>query len=514
MNALIPLFQVFKLVSAELCLEFVESISHEQTRNLLTDIAAKTGIKWIESAHTFIMSGTFKQVEESSAFLQQGIHQSSGVVVVDKLKGEAIRSHRRGEREFRFDDEAEKEGEANPDSSIFEAAMEAICPEERTNETHSDHMSSFSSDYPEIQSFEIEPKIVKAFFKSHKNKLDDIEANFKVEMPKQPVGKKVSLKPKKGCSAEEYDEACNLFIELYQNMYQVLKMERFSLKSGKTTVHSRETIAEAGKKFPISIEVCKDRKHWEMYGEASHIEEALKYLEQEGVETKRETEMAMDEDGRRRTKQNEERMPKDVCAEIMFDALEEFARQCDPAKKTITEARFVNIDEPKVVAFGEAFMNRYAEKLVRGTPGGDLVRFSPTGAEGGSSTAPSSSLNRGRNNKKNVANKRGSSVKPMGGAECQNKHNSFGSLGANNSDPLGAYGNASPPNALYSGVVKGNAVDKGAPPPIVQQLGHHEGKGGFSLPTVGDKGKKDKKEEGKCNRLKNFEFFLSCGPSS
>ena len=287
-------------------MKFVESISREQTQNLLRDIAAKTGVDYIESAHTFIMSGTFKQVEESRAFLQQGIHQSNGIVVVDKVKGEAILSQCREESGSWLDGEAEKEGQANHDSSILEAAIEAICPEEKIKETRSDHTPSFSSDFPKIQSFEIEPKIVKAFFKSHKNKLDDIEAKHKVEIPRKPEGTKISLRPGEGCSAEELDEACNLFIDLYQKMYRVVKIERFSLESEKNIVRSREAIAKAGKKFLISLELSKDRKHWEMYGEASHIEEALKYLEQEGLKIKRETKMAMDEEGRRITKQNEE----------------------------------------------------------------------------------------------------------------------------------------------------------------------------------------------------------------
>ena len=307
-----PLFQVFDVVSAELCLKFVESISREQTQNLLTDIAAKTGVKWIDSAETFSLSGTFKQVEESRALLQQGIHQSNGVVVVDKVMGEAMPSQRREESGSRLDGKAEKEGEANQGSSMLEAAIEAICPEEKIKETRSDHTPSFSSDFPEIQNFEIEPKIVKAFFKSHKNKLDDIEAKHKVEIPRKPQGTKISLKPGEGCSADEYEQACNRFINLYQKMYQLVKMERFSLKSEKFVVHSRKAISEVEKKIPICIELGKDRKHWEMYGEASHIEEALKFLEQEGVEIKMETEMAMDEDGRRnKTKGYEENMDVD-----------------------------------------------------------------------------------------------------------------------------------------------------------------------------------------------------------
>jgi len=37
-------------------------------------------------------------------------------------------------------------------------------------------------------------------------------------------GSKFSLKPNNGCSAEEYDAACNGFISLYQKMYQLVKI--------------------------------------------------------------------------------------------------------------------------------------------------------------------------------------------------------------------------------------------------------------------------------------------------
>ena len=70
-------------------------------------------------------------------------------------------------------------------------------------------------------------------------------------------------------------------------------MERFSLKREKLIFRSREAISRTGNKFPISIERSKDGKFWELYGMANHIEEALKYLVQEGVEIKRETENAI-----------------------------------------------------------------------------------------------------------------------------------------------------------------------------------------------------------------------------
>ncbi len=52
-------------------------------------------------------------------------------------------------------------------------------------------------------------------------------------------------------------------------------------------------------------------------------------------------------------------MPKDACAEVMFNAAEEFARQGDSKKKTITDIRFVNTDDSSVQAFRKEFISRY-----------------------------------------------------------------------------------------------------------------------------------------------------------
>ena len=237
---------------------------------LLNEITSKTGVRWIKSSESFMLSGTLKQLEESRAFLQRGLHRSSGIVVLNEIKGEAYRSQKREDSKSLLDVTA-------------------------------------SSASPEIRSFEIEPKIVKAFIKAYEKDLNNIEAKYRVEIPRMVEGSKFGLKPKNGCSAEEYDEACNCFIILYQKMYQLIIMERFSLKREMVDVRSRQAISRAGKKFPISIELSKDRKHWELYGMANHIEEALKYLTQdEGVEIKRKTENAMDENGGRKKQKDDE----------------------------------------------------------------------------------------------------------------------------------------------------------------------------------------------------------------
>lgn len=89
-------------------------------------------------------------------------------------------------------------------------------------------------------------------------------------------------------------------------------MERISLKSESHVIQARQALSKMGKKSPISVERSKEQRHWELYGEARHIEEALKYLEKEGVEIKRETNNAIDENARhKKPKDDEEDMDVD-----------------------------------------------------------------------------------------------------------------------------------------------------------------------------------------------------------
>ena len=57
-------------------------------------------------------------------------------------------------------------------------------------------------------------------------------------------------------------------------------------------------------------------------------------------------------------------MPKYVCAEVMFDALDEFLRRGTTNKNTITDFRFVNIDDPSVQAFRRELYTRYAAGVI------------------------------------------------------------------------------------------------------------------------------------------------------
>ena len=145
--------------------------------------------------------------------------------------------------------------------------------------------------------------------RAHKKELEDIEIKYHVEIQRKAVGTKVSLKPKDSCTTEDYAEACDQFVSLYKNTLQQLKMQRFSLKTETNAIRAGQTISKMSKQFPVSVELVaksNQKRHWELYGEANNIEEALRFLEEEGVEINRERED--DKGGHKKAKDVEDRM--------------------------------------------------------------------------------------------------------------------------------------------------------------------------------------------------------------
>ena len=279
---------MFELVSAELCLATVEILTREQTKTLLDEIAGKTGIKWIETSETFTMSGDFKQVERSRSYLQQAINQSGGIAVFSGMKRKITRPlQKHNGNQSHFGDD-ENDGGLNQESTTAIAVQNGVHRQKqephKTQSNHAPSITPLSNQY-----FEIEPKFINVFVKAHKTELSDIEAEYHVEVPREAKGGKLSLKPKDGCTSEEYDKACDLFIDYYQQMTQAIKMERFSLKSEDNVVGARNKIHEMDKMYPVSVETAKDKKHWELYGEERDLEEALEFLRKEEIEIKRES---------------------------------------------------------------------------------------------------------------------------------------------------------------------------------------------------------------------------------
>ena len=191
-------------------------------------------------------------------------------------------------------------------------------------------------------------------------------------------------------------------------------------------------------------------------------------------------------------------MPKDVCAEVMFDAVDEFVRQGDPKKKTITDIRFVNIDDLTVQAFGNEFMTRHGNNCEKKTTREGSTRLSPTGAEGGSSTGSRSNL--GKNCNRNIPSNNRSTTNPRDVEARQHHHTSFVSS-ANTDHPLSAAGYSTSPNASYSGTVKRHTGTGDASTPKGDEPRGPEGKAGFSVPRGG---KTDKKNEG------NYKLRVVC----
>ena len=281
-----PLVKVFELVSAELCLETVELLTREQTKTLLDEIAGKTGIKWIEVSETFTMSGDFKQVERSRTYLQQAINQSGGIAVFSGLKRKMTQPQKHRENESQFGGD-ESDGGLNQTCTKAIAVRNGLhCQDQGPSKTESNCVEHVIP--PVNHHFEVEPKFIKVFVKAHETELNSIEAKYHVKIPREAKDGKIRVAPDDACSTEEYDKACDLFIDLYQQMTQVMKMERFSLKSDKNIVPARKKILEMSKLFPVSVEVARDQKHWELYGEEHDLEAAFEFLRKEEIEIKRE----------------------------------------------------------------------------------------------------------------------------------------------------------------------------------------------------------------------------------
>ena len=197
-------------------------------------------------------------------------------------------------------------------------------------------------------------------------------------------------------------------------------------------------------------------------------------------------------------------MPKDVCAEVMFNAVDEYARQGDIKKKKITDIRFVNIDDPSVQAFSKEFKKRYGDdsesySREKGTREGTSGRSSSTaGAEGGHSIVPPSRSSRGRGHSRDnrhATNRNDTGIDSHG-------HSSFGSSAANSHHPLMNPSEHLTTTNSYSNAVKGNTRSHDTKLLQDHQPQGNGRTGGFSIPLKGSDGvHADKNEEGNLYNL-------------
>ena len=80
-------------------------------------------------------------------------------------------------------------------------------------------------------------------------------------------------------------------------------------------------------------------------------------------------------------------MPKHVCAKVMLDAVDEYVSRRDPVKQTLTDIRFVNIDDPTINVFKKEFIDFFQlEKeltFANGARASNTRRFKRGGKRGG-----------------------------------------------------------------------------------------------------------------------------------
>lgn len=197
-------------------------------------------------------------------------------------------------------------------------------------------------------------------------------------------------------------------------------------------------------------------------------------------------------------------MPKDVCAEVMFNAVEEYARQGDAKKKKIIDIRFVNVDDSSVQAFSKELKKRcgvHPERYsLEKETGGDTSGRSPSsaGAEGGRFAVPNSRSNRGRGqsgDNRLATNRNDTGIGHLG-------HGSFGSSSANSLHPLMNPSDHLATTNSYSSAVKGNTRSHDLKLLQDHQPQGNRRTGGFSIPLKGSDGvHADKNEEGNLYNL-------------
>ena len=152
-------------------------------------------------------------------------------------------------------------------------------------------------------------------------------------------------------------------------------------------------------------------------------------------------------------------MPKEVCAEIMFDAVEEYSTQLVPQQGyAVTDVRFVNIDDATVKVFREEFVKRY------GSSQGAHPKIHPSSKEDKGNVNPH--LPEGANKRKNRSKDGGGAPSNVGlepGKNVDSAHQ-FGrgdggrkNRGATSIDhSSGAVGFTASPSASHNHSASGN----------------------------------------------------------
>ena len=176
--------QIFQLVTARVDDEVVKTLSRKDLRLLLNKIENETTVKWHEANDEFLLSGTFKQVTDSLVLPSQ--YLNSG-------------------------------GSRDEENQMEETEFAELKP----------------------QQYETAQKFFPLFVRAHGEDLQKIENDFKVKVSRQTDERNVTVAPCEHCTAEEFNNACEAFITLYQNVHQRMKMEQFLPKDQYSPLHTR-----------------------------------------------------------------------------------------------------------------------------------------------------------------------------------------------------------------------------------------------------------------------------------
>ena len=130
----------------------------------------------------------------------------------------------------------------------------------------------------EPQQYETTQKFFPLFVKAHSETLQKIESDFKIKVHREAVNDIVTVAPTGRCTVREFEEGCDAFITLYQDVHKRMKLEQFIPRDEESPTRVRQRIRDMGKAHTVLVEICDDRKHWKVYGEDCFVEQFLSEL--------------------------------------------------------------------------------------------------------------------------------------------------------------------------------------------------------------------------------------------
>ena len=240
--------------------------TREEIKLALNKVKEETDIDFHDASESFVLSGKFQQVKKSGDLLSQylenfqrdfrsllpdGFHKTKKVAKVSDATS----------------NEADETGETGPGKGSGTGVNfeDQECADMKP------------------QHYETTEEFFRLFVNAHGKELQDIEYDYEIKVHRFAIDNKVTVEPTKHCSTEKFFEGCEAFITLYQNVHKCMKLVEFAPRDQQSPVRVRQRIQTVGKAQPLSIEVCKDKKHWKVYGEEIFVEKFLTDLQKEDL---------------------------------------------------------------------------------------------------------------------------------------------------------------------------------------------------------------------------------------